>query len=167
MTRIIQDLEHGAVVLIHDLAGQPTPGENVPEEAVAAAKALATRLGIVEDDIGPFSVGYLFDLLNHAIEAISGTAGATGHAQAGASEAQPPAAPETEVVAPQAGPTQPSATPTQPAAGEYAVGASEAPAAPTAPAAPAAPTAPTANPELDEIVAKAQQQWGGGGAPAA
>ena len=167
MTRIIQDLEHGAVILIHDLAGQPTPGETVPEEALGAVKHLAFQLGLEEKDIGPFSVGYLFDLLNHGIEAISASADAPGHAQAGAPTSEAPAVPETEVVAPQAGPTQPEPTPSSGAGGEVAVGGLDPtqPATTTASAPSAAPAAGSA--ELDDIVAKAQQQWGGGGAPVA
>lgn len=167
MTRIIQDLEHGAVVLLHELGGQPTPGETVPEEALGAVKALAAKLGIVEDDIGPFSVGYLFDLLNSGIEAISTSSEGSGHAQAGAPTTDPAAAPETAVTAPETAVGAPETVMAAPAGGEVAVGGAEPTSPPVEQAAPGVPSAAADGPDVDSIIQKATAQWAGGNAPTA
>lgn len=167
MTRIVEDLEHGSMILIHDLAKPPTDGESVPAAAIGTVASLATRLGMDAAGLTPVKKGWLFDLVSHVVEALSdGTIGA-GHAQAGTpppdaqQAAQTPAqsatAPETEVST--ENPSGGSAA----AAPETEVTAPAAPPAETEAQAPAAPEVSG----LDDVVARAQKEFGGSATPTA
>ncbi len=166
MSRILADVEHGAVVLIHDIAEHPTMPEDIPEVGLKAAAALATRLGLNIDELSGLHVGWLFDLLDHTIGAMNDareadTAPAEAakpeaevHAPAGAAEAA--SAAETEVSAPAAAGSEGPTPGTSPSL--------EGQAPPPAPADTDADAQHSA--KIDEAIARASQEWGSQGTAA-
>lgn len=160
-SRIIEDVENGSMVLVHDLETPPTDGETLPAEAATVAKALAQKLGIDHTKLGPFQLGWLFDVVDHVIDSLSETPTA-GQAQAADTEAVAPAPDagiaqdaneglNTEAVAPDTAPAEQAAT-TPP------------PATPSTPVSTPAPPveAPTVDQDrIDAAINKAQQDWGG------
>lgn len=108
-SRILADLESGAVTLIHELEQPPTDGSQLPPEALGPVASLALKLGLEVEKLTPTSLGWLFDIATTAAESVAEHV--EGHAQAGAPAAQPEpaAAPQTAVEAPVAAETEVSA----------------------------------------------------------
>lgn len=161
MSRILTDIEEGAVVLIHDLGEPTTNPADLPELAVKTAAALAVRLGLEPTQLDAHHVGWLFDLADSVI-------GAMTDAQTATQTAAETQHPETEVSAP-------AAAADAAGAGETEVSAPAAPAAET-PHPAVSPTlggqAPPPQPvdsdpdaqhqaRIDEAISKATQEWGG------
>lgn len=87
MSNIIADLEKGAVVLVHDLTEPPADGSALPEALTQTVETFAGHLGIPKELLGDVHRGWLFDLMNIAVESVSGGVG--GHAHAGATDPSP------------------------------------------------------------------------------
>lgn len=86
MSHIIVDLEKGAAALFHAVDdGSVSDVAALPPEATATIQRFAENLGIPAGEITPNGAGWLFDVLMHATEAISGAAGHTG------ADVEPPA----------------------------------------------------------------------------
>lgn len=167
MSRILTDIEHGAVVFIHDLASPPTAGDTLPDEIVHTVATLAERLGLPAAGITPQQIGWLSDIVGHVVDTLSATTGGDGHANAGVEppgvETAPPGG-NTEATAPQATTApQPAAADAEAVAPPATMGTPQTAASPATEA--AVPPPDTTN--LDAVIAKASQQYGAGGTPAA
>lgn len=97
MSHIVVDLEKGAAALFHSLDdGSVSNVAALPQDAQDAVKRFAAILGVPDPEITGDAAGWLFDLLMHATEAISGTGAAaaadTPPAAAAAVDRQPGAA---------------------------------------------------------------------------
>jgi len=161
-SRIIEDVENGAIILIHDLEAPPTDGETLPAEALAVAQGFAQKLGIDHTKLGPFQLGYLFDTVDRVIHALSESPG-SGQAQAADTEAVAPAPDpgiaqdasgglNTEAVAPATQPAEQAAVTPPPAESVP----------PTVTLVPPADTPAVDQDHIDAAINKAQADWGGG-----
>lgn len=166
MSRIITDLEHGAVVLVHDLTNPPTPGESIPQELVGAVAGTAERLGLDAASLAPAHAGWLFDLVGHVVEALSASQGGAGGAAAGSDGGSPTEGATGAQTASSAGETEVQAPgEVQEPAAEHETEA-QAPSGAEAEAKAPVVEAPPPNPAIDDVIAKAQADFGGG-SPAA
>jgi hypothetical protein len=168
MSRILADIEKGAVVLIHDLPEAPTDPAVIPGHLVPAVTTFAERLGLEAEKLTGGEAGWVFDLLGHAVEAVSTAQGGEGHAQAGSAEA--PAAEANGAPAQSESVAETEVSTDNPTGTVPAAGGASAEAAPAA--AEAAPTGEaSAAPDtsgIDAAIAKAQSgEWQAGGGSAA
>lgn len=72
MSKLIADLEQGAVALIHTLEQPPTDGNQLPEEVAHAAGVFAGHLGLNWNSLPAHLKGWVFDVLTHGVNSISG-----------------------------------------------------------------------------------------------
>lgn len=92
MNRLITDLETGGVALLHQLSDLPTDGDKLPAEITGTIEHLAGSLGLDVKLLGGPEKGFLFDLVNMAVEAVQ--AGPSHAANAGG---EPAASTDTPV----------------------------------------------------------------------
>lgn len=168
MNSIIVDVEKGVILLEHELRDALPDLTDVPEPIKHAVAHFGESLGLNVLEMGAPEIAGLVHLLGLGIDALSAGQEAVGHAAAGA-----PAAPAAGVAeaapAANAGPDTAVSTEQQPAPAAAESEAAAAPAAAEAPAPAASEGATTADvSHIDDVIAKASADFGGGGgAPAA
>lgn len=160
MSRILVDAEKGVVALIHEIEHAPTDASTIPDTGLRTAASMAARLGLDVGGLAAPEIGWLFDLAGHAIDAL------TDARSEGAQDAQEPANAQTEAIAP-ADAQEPSAA-NREAVAPVSSGA-EGPTAATSPSVegdtpPQQPADTDVDAshqaQIDEAIAKAQQEWG-------
>lgn len=161
MSKLIADIEHGTAILVHDITDGLVHPDQLPAEALSATESFAKQLGLQEDHIGPVTVGWCFQVLDKAIAAL---AESTNTPPAAAEPAQAASAADQPAQAP-AAPPAPAAA--QAPAGEQAAvapaGASTEATATTqdAQSGEQPPKADEHSGKIDEIIRKAQAEFGG------